>query len=80
MPGNGSMVHCFAIMIGKHYKLQWQRIKKGLINNFDDFKEIKRSHTDDMKNKLSELAKRQPRYKGRFCNIHDNPELLEEGK
>lgn len=62
----------------KHYKLQWQRLKCGIIDSILDFREIKHTHTDDTKKKLSELAKRQPRKNGRFCNIHDNPELLED--
>ena len=60
----------------KHYKLQWQRLKKGLINNFQDFSYI-RECSDETKKKLSDIAKKQPRNKGKFSNIYENPELLE---
>lgn len=62
-----------------HYKLQWYRMKKGLISNLMDFTEVVRKHSDETKMYLSELAKRQPRKGGRFCSIHDNPDLLKGG-
>lgn len=61
----------------KHYKLQWQRLQKGLIKNIDDFS-YKKKYTEEIKEKLSKYAKKQPRKNGRFCHIYENPELLEE--
>ena len=49
-----------------HYKLQWRRLKDGLVNKIHDFKEIPRKHTEETKNKLSDIAKRQKRKNGRF--------------
>lgn len=68
-------------LCNKHYKLQWQRLKNGLIKSLDDFKEISRNHTVETKKKLSKIAKKQPRKNGRFTkyievigNIYDNKE------
>lgn len=41
----------------KHYKLQWQRLKAGIVNSISDVKEIPRVHTVATKIKLSEMAK-----------------------
>ena len=61
----------------KHYKLQWQRLKKGLITNLNDFSYIKIC-AEDTKEKLSNIAKQQPRKNGRFYNIYENKELLND--
>ncbi len=53
-------------LCNKHYRLQWSRLKSGLIDNLTDFREIPRIHTDETKNKLSLFAKKQPRCNGRF--------------
>lgn len=53
-------------LCNKHYKLQWQRSKNGLINHIHDFSDIDRSHTKETKERLSEIAKKQPRKNGRF--------------
>lgn len=53
-------------LCNKHYKLQWQRLKSGLISNIDEFKEISRKHTEATKKKLSDIAKKQPRKNGKF--------------
>ncbi|MCM1003600.1 MAG: HNH endonuclease [Candidatus Gastranaerophilales bacterium] len=60
----------------KHYKLQWQRLKKGYINSLDDFNYIK-TISEETKEKLSQYAKSQPRHNGKFGNIYENPELLQ---
>lgn len=53
-------------LCNKHYKLQWQRTKNGLISNINEFKEISRKHTQETKKTLSDIAKKQPRKNGRF--------------
>lgn len=63
----------------RHYKLQWYRLKKGLVTSMTDFKDVERKHSDKTKSHLSELAIQQPRNNGRFCSIHDNPEMLKGG-
>lgn len=60
----------------KHYRLQWQRLKAGLVDCIFDVKEISRNHSSETKKKLSEIAKKQPRINGRFSNIHDASNLL----
>ena len=50
----------------KHYKLQWQRLNKGLISDIKSFKEISRKHSEATKKKLSDIAKKQPRKNGKF--------------
>ena len=55
-------------LCNKHYKLQWQRVKNGLIDNLFVFREIDRSHTLKTKELLSEYAKNQPRKDGKFYN------------
>ena len=62
----------------QHYKSQWFRMKKGLISDIMEFKEIPRKHSEETRARLSELAKQLPRKGGKFCPIHDNPELLNE--
>lgn len=62
----------------KHYRLQWQRLKAGLVDCIFDVKEISRNHSSETKKKLSEIAKKQPRINGRFSNIHDASNLLKE--
>lgn len=64
----------------KHYQLQWYRLKNGLVTSMMDFKNIERKLSDETKSYLSELAKQQPRKNGRFCSIHDNPELISDKK
>lgn len=59
-----------------HYRLQWQRLKSGLVDSITDIKSIPRTHTEATKMRLSEIAKKQPRIKGKFGNIHDTPEFL----
>jgi hypothetical protein len=51
----------------KHYKLQWQRLKSGLVNDLLEFKNIDRSHNDETKKKLSKYAKQQHRVNGKFA-------------
>lgn len=53
-------------LCNKHYKLQWQRLKNGLISNINEFKEISRKHSEKTKKKLSDIAKKQPRKNGKF--------------
>lgn len=50
----------------KHYRLQWDRRRKGLIEDITDIKEISRKHSRETKERLSEIAKKQPRQNGRF--------------
>lgn len=61
-------------LCNKHYKIQWQRVNSGLINNLTEFKVIPQGHTEETKKILSEYAKKQPRKNGKF---HENPDLLE---
>ena len=61
-----------------HYKLQWRRKKDGLIKEINDFSKISRKHSNETKQKLSDIAKRQPRKNGKFSNYTDNPDLLGE--
>ncbi len=62
-----------------HYKNQYARLKKGYIL---DITEIPinnlRKHTEETKIILSQIAKRQPRKNGRFSNIHEHKELLDD--
>lgn len=51
----------------KHYKLQWQRLKKGIIKALNDYEVPERKHSDETKNKLSDIAKKQNRKNGRFA-------------
>lgn len=60
----------------QHYKSQWFRMKRGLISDLMEFREVSRKCSDETKALLSELAKQQPRKNGRFCSIHDTPDLL----
>ena len=53
-------------LCNKHYKLQWQRVKNGLVDDLLDFREISQKHTSETKKLLSEHAKNQPRKDGRF--------------
>lgn len=50
----------------KHYKLQWQRLRNGLISDINEFKDISRTLSEETKKKLSDIAKKQPRKNGRF--------------
>ena len=50
----------------KHYKLQWQRLNKGLISNINEFRDIPRKHSEETKKKLRDIAKKQPRNNGKF--------------
>lgn len=50
----------------KHYRNQWQRLKNGSINSFDDFRETDRSHSDKTKQILRDYAKKQKRKNGKF--------------
>lgn len=53
----------------KHYKLQWQRLKKRLIKSLDDFTYI-RVQKEETKQKLRQYAINQPRCNGKFSNIY----------
>ena len=50
----------------KHYKIQWQRLEKGLIKSIDDLREISRSHSNETKKLLSDYAKNQKRKNGKY--------------
>jgi len=50
----------------KHYKLQWQRVKNGIIKSINDYEIPERKHSDETKSKLSEIAKNQKRKNGKF--------------
>lgn len=49
-----------------HYKLQWDRVKRGLIKDVLEVKEISRAHSEKTKQLLRRLAKKQMRRGGRF--------------
>ena len=51
----------------KHYKSQWGKLKNGTINSLQDFNFKERNHSDETKQKLSEIAKNQPRKSGKFA-------------
>ena len=51
----------------KHYKKQWRRLKDGLIDDLNDFREISRNHSEETKQYLSNIAKMQNREGGRFA-------------
>lgn len=55
----------------KHYRLQWARKKKGLINEITEIKEIPRTHSKETKKLLSELVKKRPRENGRFAKSQE---------
>ena len=64
-------------LCAKHYRRQWDRLKKGAISDMHDFSQSKRKLSDETKEKLRECAIKQRRINGKFAsNIHDNPELL----
>lgn len=62
----GNMTSSKYGLCNKHYRLQWQRMEKGLITDISDLKEIPRGHSEETKKKISEAAKKQPRRNGRF--------------
>lgn len=65
-PGCNEMTNSKMQLCNKHYKLQWQRLKNGLISDINEFREIPRKHSEETKRKLSDIAKKQPRKNGRF--------------
>jgi len=59
-------------LCNKHFKLQWQRKKAGIICNYTEFPTNTRKHSELTKELLSRIACSQPRKKGRFAgNIHE---------
>lgn len=50
----------------KHYKIQWQRFKKGSISNIQDTNYSWKGHAQETKENLSDLAKKQNRKNGKF--------------
>ena len=64
-------------LCAKHYRRQWDRLKKGAISDMHDFSQSKRKLSDETKEKLRECAIKQRRINGKFAsNVYDNPELL----
>lgn len=63
-------------LCNKHYKLQWRRLRDGLINSITDVVNIERKHTEETKKILSEKAKNQKRKSGRFSSTKQTPMLV----
>ncbi|MCY8243526.1 homing endonuclease associated repeat-containing protein [Bacillus haynesii] len=70
-PGCTTLTSSKYSLCTKHYRLQWGRMKKGLIKEITEIKEISRTHSEETKELLSEIAKKQLRKNGRFAKSQE---------